>query len=83
MRIRELEDKLKLLKASTGDRTDEIKEGHQKAELMRAKQDMVNRIIQIGEKVEIHYYVIVVITMIIITIIKNKDVKTIFFFISQ
>ncbi|KAK0161833.1 hypothetical protein PV327_008245 [Microctonus hyperodae] len=32
------------------DKKEEITDGHQKAELMRTKQDMVNRIIQIGEK---------------------------------
>ena len=30
---------------------EETAEGHQKTELLRAKQDMMNRIIQMGEKV--------------------------------
>lgn len=30
---------------------DELTDGHQKAEFLRAKQDMVNRIIQMEEKV--------------------------------
>lgn len=31
---------------------EEIAEGHQKTELLRAKQDLMNRIIQMGEKVQ-------------------------------
>ncbi|XP_024947809.1 thyroid receptor-interacting protein 11 isoform X2 [Cephus cinctus] len=52
LRIRELEAELKKVQkvsATTGLK-DEITDGHQKAELLRAKQDMVNRIIQMGEK---------------------------------
>ena len=48
-RIRELENELKVIKANDG--RDETIDGHQKGEILRAKQDMVNRIIQIGEKV--------------------------------
>ncbi|XP_033213023.1 thyroid receptor-interacting protein 11-like isoform X2 [Belonocnema kinseyi] len=54
MKISELESELKRLqKSNTTNGTtikEEIAEGHQKTELLRAKQDMMNRIIQMGEK---------------------------------
>ncbi|XP_051171433.1 thyroid receptor-interacting protein 11-like isoform X2 [Leptopilina boulardi] len=54
MKISELESELKLLQnGNTMNGTsikEEIAEGHQKTELLRAKQDLMNRIIQMGEK---------------------------------
>ncbi|KAK0089591.1 hypothetical protein PV325_006515 [Microctonus aethiopoides] len=49
VRARELEMELEKYRDIV-DKKEEITDGHQKAELMRTKQDMVNRIIQIGEK---------------------------------
>ncbi|XP_034938260.1 thyroid receptor-interacting protein 11-like [Chelonus insularis] len=49
LRVHELEEELEKYKRNF-DKKDPISDGHQKAELLRAKQDIVNRIIQIGEK---------------------------------
>lgn len=51
VRARELEMELEKYRDIV-DKKEEITDGHQKAELMRTKQDMVNRVIQIGEKVK-------------------------------
>jgi len=42
---------------------DDIPEGHQKAEVLRAKQDMMNRIIQMEEKVRSRYAYVFIITV--------------------
>ncbi|XP_012269993.1 thyroid receptor-interacting protein 11 isoform X2 [Orussus abietinus] len=49
--IQNLETELKhVQKANSTSLMDEIQEGHQKTELLRAKQDMMNHLIQMGEK---------------------------------
>ncbi|KOX74093.1 Thyroid receptor-interacting protein 11 [Melipona quadrifasciata] len=51
VRIRDLEVELKRVqKVNNSSLKDEFTDGHQKAEFLRAKQDMVNRIIQMEEK---------------------------------
>ncbi|KAG7206748.1 hypothetical protein KM043_000671 [Ampulex compressa] len=51
LRIRELESELiRVQKINTPSPKEESPDGHQKAEFLRAKQDMVNRIIQMEEK---------------------------------
>ncbi|XP_053975197.1 thyroid receptor-interacting protein 11-like isoform X2 [Hylaeus volcanicus] len=51
MRIRDLETELKCVqKVNNSSLKEELADGHQKAEFLRAKQDMVNRIIQMEEK---------------------------------
>ncbi|XP_035726493.1 thyroid receptor-interacting protein 11-like isoform X2 [Vespa mandarinia] len=51
MKIRELEVELKRTqKVNNGSIMDELPDGHQKAEYLRAKQDMVNRIVRMEEK---------------------------------
>ncbi|KAH0546151.1 hypothetical protein KQX54_006835 [Cotesia glomerata] len=50
VRIRELEEELEKFRNKAIDKLDDVADGHQKAEILRAKQDIVNRIIQIGEK---------------------------------
>ncbi|KZC10008.1 Thyroid receptor-interacting protein 11 [Dufourea novaeangliae] len=51
VRIRDLETELKCVqKVNNAALKDELTDGHQKAEFLRAKQDMVNRIIQMEEK---------------------------------
>lgn len=51
MRIRELEEEVEKYRNKSIDKLDDVADGHQKGEILRAKQDIVNRIIQIGEKV--------------------------------
>ncbi|XP_029054382.2 thyroid receptor-interacting protein 11-like [Osmia bicornis bicornis] len=51
VKIRDLETELKRVqKVSNPSLKEELADGHQKAEFLRAKQDMVNRIIQMEEK---------------------------------
>lgn len=51
MKIRDLEAEVKRIqKVNNSSLKDELTDGHQKAEFLRAKQDMVNRIIQMEEK---------------------------------
>ncbi|XP_057341818.1 thyroid receptor-interacting protein 11-like [Microplitis mediator] len=50
VRIRELEEEVEKYRNKSIDKLDDVADGHQKAEILRAKQDIVNRIIQIGEK---------------------------------
>ncbi|XP_020300558.1 thyroid receptor-interacting protein 11-like isoform X2 [Pseudomyrmex gracilis] len=51
MKVRELECELKRTqKVNNTTMKDDIPDGHQKAEIVRAKQDMMNRIIQMEEK---------------------------------
>ncbi|KAK2587260.1 hypothetical protein KPH14_002996 [Odynerus spinipes] len=51
VRIRELEAELKRTqKMNNGSIMDELPDGHQEAEFLRAKQDMVNRIVRMEEK---------------------------------
>ncbi|KAL2738879.1 thyroid receptor-interacting protein 11-like isoform X2 [Vespula squamosa] len=51
VKIRELEAELKRTqKVNNGSIMDELPDGHQKAEYLRAKQDMVNRIVRMEEK---------------------------------
>ncbi|KAF7383479.1 hypothetical protein HZH66_012829 [Vespula vulgaris] len=51
MKIRELETELKRSqRVNNGSIMDELPDGHQKAEYLRAKQDMVNRIVRMEEK---------------------------------
>lgn len=51
MRIRELEAELKRTqKMNNGSIMEELPDGHQKAEFLRAKQDVVNRIVRMEEK---------------------------------
>ncbi|XP_071553727.1 uncharacterized protein [Temnothorax nylanderi] len=51
VKVRELECELKhVQKVNNASFKDDISDGHQKAEVVRAKQDMLNRIIQMEEK---------------------------------
>ncbi|KAL0127445.1 hypothetical protein PUN28_005620 [Cardiocondyla obscurior] len=51
VKVRELECELKhVQKVNSASFKDDISDGHQKAEVVRAKQDMLNRIIQMEEK---------------------------------
>lgn len=56
-------EKNELIQVNNTTMKDDIPDGHQKAEIVRAKQDMMNRIIQMEEKVNklssILYYSIV------------------------
>ncbi|KYM76468.1 Thyroid receptor-interacting protein 11 [Atta colombica] len=50
VKVRELECELKHVQKVNASFKDDISDGHQKAEVVRAKQDMLNRIIQMEEK---------------------------------
>ncbi|XP_018399446.1 PREDICTED: thyroid receptor-interacting protein 11-like [Cyphomyrmex costatus] len=50
VKVRELECELKHVQKVDASFKDDISDGHQKAEVVRAKQDMLNRIIQMEEK---------------------------------
>nr|XP_003701706.1 PREDICTED: thyroid receptor-interacting protein 11-like [Megachile rotundata] len=50
VRIHDLEAELKRVQKVNNPLKEELTDGHQKAEFVRAKQDMVNRIIQLEEK---------------------------------
>lgn len=54
LRIRQLEDELKFLRANSSERIDEINDTLRKDELSRAKQDMVNLIAHIGQNVRLN-----------------------------